>query len=87
MEPKNKAVTTEITGLLKEVKEYPKKDGNGMIYEHIIVQPAEDEYEFPKSFPVRSEKMLAPLGTVFTALAEVRCFRSRGFYNINLWAV
>lgn len=76
-----------IQGLLKEVREFGGQDGKPKIFEHIFVQAAKDEYEHPKSFPVRSEKILGPVGQIFSVVAEIRSWRQRDFFNVNLWAI
>lgn len=76
----------EIKGKLVDIREIKLRD-EGSYYEHVIVEPAVDEYSHPKSFPVCSDVILGARGTVIKVVAEIRSWRSRGFYNLRLWAV
>lgn len=75
-----------IKGLLKEIREIKRND-NSSFYEHLILEPAKDEYSHPRSFPICAEEILGARGQVITVTAEIFTRQSKGFYNLRLWAV
>lgn len=75
-----------LKGMVKEIREFEDRDKQ-KIYEHLLVEPAKDEYSYPKTYPVCSRKILGAVGQVMTALAEIQSWQSRGFFNMRLWAV
>lgn len=77
----------KIKGKVTQINEFARKRGPGSIYEHVFTEPAKDEYEHPKSFPVRAERMLCPLNSVHEVTAKVRAWKANGFFNIVLEAV
>jgi len=76
---------TEIKGLLKDVREFTLKNQT-KCYEHLIMEPAKDEYSFPRVFPVCAEKILGVRGEILTVVADIQSWTSKGFYNMRLWA-
>lgn len=77
-----------VEGLLLEIVDIGGQDGKPKIYEHIFVQKASNEYEHPKTFAVRSEKILGPKGQIFPPfVCFMRTWRKNNFFNMNLWAV
>ena len=75
-----------IKGMVKEIREFENREKK-KFYEHLLVEPAKDEYSFPKTYPVCSEKILGACGQIMEVIAEIQSWQSRGFYNIRLWAV
>lgn len=73
-----------VKGKLTEIREVQLRDGE-KYYEHIILEPAKDEYSHPRSFPVCSEVILGARNSVVEVIADIRSWRSRGFYNLRLW--
>lgn len=76
----------EVKGLLKEIREIPTKDKE-KLYEHLIVEPAKDEYSHPRTFPVCSRAILGGKGSIVEVVVNIQSWFSRGFYNMRLWAV
>ena len=75
-----------VDGLLKEVIDIGGQDGKPKIYEHIFVRAASNEYEHPKTYSVRSEKILGPVGQIYPPfVCEMRTWRKNNFINTNLW--
>jgi len=75
----------EIQGMIREIREFKNRD-QITVYEHIILEPAKDEYSFPRSFPVCCQKILGVKGEVVKIVADIQSWSSKGFYSIRLWA-
>jgi len=76
-----------VQGKLIQIEEIDSQ--NGKLFRNIVMAPAADEYDFPNTVSVMSERRIGQINDVVTTQLKIRGRRQNNngktFYNSDLW--